>query len=100
MAKLESDALACPRGAAEPLFVEIHRPFETLEFREPYRIPGVQSFGDKWAFRRIISEPCQEAVRSSNETSLPLLGLTPINLRGEYAASVKLAEPERFELAV
>lgn len=50
MAKLESDALACPRGAAEPLFVEIHRPFETLEFRKPYRIRGVQSFGDKWAF--------------------------------------------------
>jgi hypothetical protein len=50
MAKLESDALACPRGAADPLFVEIHRPFETLEFRKPYRIRVVQSFGDKWAF--------------------------------------------------
>jgi hypothetical protein len=56
-------------------FVEIHRPFETLEFREPYRIRGVQSFGDKRAFRRIISAPCREGVRSSNEKSLPLLGL-------------------------
>jgi len=73
--ELESDALACPRGAAEPLFVEIHRPFETLEFREPYRIRRVRSFGDKWAFRRIMSAPCQEGVRSSTEKSLPLLGL-------------------------
>ena len=71
--ELESDALACPRGAVEPLFVEIHRPFETLEFREPYR--GVQSCGDKWAFRRIMSAPCREGVRSSNEKSLPLSGL-------------------------
>jgi hypothetical protein len=56
---LDSDALACPRGVAEPLFVDIHRPFETLEFREPYRIRGVQSFRDKWAFRRITCGPLQ-----------------------------------------
>jgi hypothetical protein len=56
--ELEPGALAYPRGAAEPLFLEIHRLFETLEFREPYRIRGVQSFGDKWAFRRITSAPC------------------------------------------
>ena len=49
-------------------------PFETLEFREPYRIRGVQSFGDKWAFRRIMSAPCREGVRSSNGKSLLLLG--------------------------
>jgi hypothetical protein len=35
-------------------FVEVHRPSETLDFREPYRIRGVQSFGEKRAFRRII----------------------------------------------
>jgi hypothetical protein len=45
--ELESDALACPRRAAEPHFVEIYMPFETLEFREPYRNRRVQSFGDK-----------------------------------------------------
>ena len=28
-------------------FVEVHRPFETLEFREPYRIRGVQSCGER-----------------------------------------------------
>jgi hypothetical protein len=73
--ELESNALVRPRGAAEPLFVEIHKSFETLEFREPYRICGVQSFGEKWAFRRIMSAPCRAGVRSSNEKSLPLLGL-------------------------
>ena len=73
--ELELNALACPRGAAESLFVKIHRPFKTLEFREPYRIRGVQSFGDKWVFRRIMSAPCREGVRISNEKSLPLLGL-------------------------
>src|SRR6202521_6079755 len=29
----------------------------------------------KWAFRRIMSALCREGVRSSNEKSLPLLGL-------------------------
>jgi hypothetical protein len=46
-----------------------------FEFREPYRIRRVQSFGDKWAFRRIMSAPCRLEVRSSNEKSLLLLGL-------------------------
>jgi hypothetical protein len=52
MADWKSDALACPKRAAEPVSVELHNPFEMLEFREPYRICGVQSFGDKWADRR------------------------------------------------
>jgi hypothetical protein len=56
-------------------FVEIHRPFETLDFREPYRIRGVQSFGEKRAFRRIISRLCRSRVQSSAEGSLLLLGL-------------------------
>jgi len=72
--ELDSDALACPRGVAEPPF-EIHKAFETLEFPEPYRICGVQRFGEKWAFRRIMGAPCRVGVRSSNEKSLPLLGL-------------------------
>jgi hypothetical protein len=80
---LDSDALACPRGVAELIFVEVHRPFETLEFRAPYRIRGVQSFGDKWAFRRITSAPCREGVRSSNEKSVPLLGLIALQTRPE-----------------
>ena len=72
---LESDALACLRGAAEHLFVKIHKSLGTLLFREPYRMCGVQSFGEKWVFRRIMSAPCREEIRSANEKSLPLLGL-------------------------
>ena len=44
--ELNSDSLARPSEAAEPLLVGHRKPFETLEFREPYRIRGVQSFGD------------------------------------------------------
>jgi hypothetical protein len=66
-----------------PFFVEVHRPFETLEFRAPYRIRGVQSFGDKWAFRTITSAPCREGVPSSNEKSVPLLGLIAAQTRAE-----------------
>jgi hypothetical protein len=40
------DALACPRGFAELHFIGIHKQLETLEFREPYRIRGVQSSGE------------------------------------------------------
>jgi hypothetical protein len=47
MANSKSDALACLRGAAEPHFVRIHKPLETFEFREPYRIRRVQNFGEK-----------------------------------------------------
>src|SRR5882672_7361311 len=64
-------------------FVEVHRPFETLEFRAPYRIRGVLSFGDKWAFRRITSAPCREGVLNSNEKSVPLLGLIAAQTRAE-----------------
>jgi hypothetical protein len=35
MANWKSDALACLRGAAQPFFVEIRKPFGTFEFREP-----------------------------------------------------------------
>jgi hypothetical protein len=64
-------------------FVEVHRPFETLEFRAPYRTRGVQSFGDKWAFRRITNAPCREGVLSSNEKSVTLLGLIAAQTRAE-----------------
>jgi hypothetical protein len=50
-------------------------PSKILEFREPYRICGVQSFGEKWAFRRKMSRLCRLEVRSSNQKSLLLLGL-------------------------
>jgi hypothetical protein len=70
-----SDAIACPREATEPVFVELHKSLETSEFREPYRIGGVQSFGEKRVFRRIISRLCRSGVRSSNEKSPLLLGL-------------------------
>ena len=43
-------------------------------FREPYRIGEVQSFGEKRAFRRIISRLHRSGVQSSNEKSLLLLG--------------------------
>jgi hypothetical protein len=42
----KADALACPRGFAEPGFIRILKLLETLEFREPYRIRGVQSSGE------------------------------------------------------
>jgi hypothetical protein len=44
---LESDALAYLRGAAEHLFVKIHKSLGTQLFREPYRMCGDQSFGEK-----------------------------------------------------
>jgi hypothetical protein len=46
MANSKPDALACPRGFAEPHFIGIHKHLETLEFREPYRIRGVQRSGE------------------------------------------------------
>jgi hypothetical protein len=71
----KSDAVACPRGVEEPHFTTIHKPLETFEFREPYRIRRVQSSGDKWAIRRRMSRLCRFEVRSSNEKSLLPLGL-------------------------
>ena len=49
MAVSKSDALACPTGVAEPLFITTHKRLETLEFREPYRTPRVQRSGEKRA---------------------------------------------------
>jgi hypothetical protein len=46
MAISKADALARPRGFAEHHFMRIHKPLETFEFREPYRIGGVQSSGE------------------------------------------------------
>ncbi len=48
---------------------------KTFEFREPYRIFGVQSSGEKWAIRRIMRRLCRSGVRSSDEKSLLLEGL-------------------------
>jgi hypothetical protein len=75
MANWKSDALACSRGAAEPVSVEIHKSFEALKFRKPYRICGVQRFGEKWAFWRIMNRLCRLGVPSAHEKSLLLLGL-------------------------
>ena len=69
------DFLPCPRRTAELLLVKIHRPFETLEFRGPYWMRGVQSFGDKWALWRITSAPCPEGVRSSDAKIAAPVGL-------------------------
>jgi hypothetical protein len=43
-----------------------------------------------------MGAPCGKGVRSSNEKSLPLLGLITHNSRGEYAASAKVAEGEEL----
>jgi hypothetical protein len=43
-----------------------------------------------------MSASCREGVQSSNEKPLPLLGLIATNSRGEYAASVKVAEGEEL----
>jgi hypothetical protein len=55
MTNWKSDARACPREAAEPVSIGIHKSLEILEYREPYRICGVQSFGEKWASWRKMS---------------------------------------------
>ena len=63
----KSVAVACSRGVPKPLFVEFHKLLETFEFREPYRIFRVQSFGEEWAIRRKMSRLCRLGVRSPNE---------------------------------
>jgi hypothetical protein len=73
--EFELDTLACPREAAEPLSAEVHKLLQTFEFREPYRMDKLQSFGEKWAFRRTIGWLCLSGGWSSNEKSLLLLGL-------------------------
>jgi hypothetical protein len=93
-------ALACPSEAAEPLSAEVLKQLQTFEFREPYRMDGVQSFGEKQEFRRTIARLCRSGVRSSNEKSLLLRAYLPTSSPGEYAASCRLAEREGFELAV
>jgi hypothetical protein len=85
MANWKSDALACPRGAAEVVFVEKHKSFGTFEFREPYRIRRVQSSGEKWGIRRKMSRLCRLEVRSSNAKSLLLLALIANKFAAENA---------------
>ena len=63
-------------GVPKPLFVEFHKLLETFEFREPYQIFRVQSFGEEWAIRRKMSRLCRLGVRSPAEKSVLLLGLT------------------------
>jgi hypothetical protein len=75
MAYSKSDAVACPRGTAQPHFTTIHKPLEPFEFREPYQIRRVQSSGDNWAIRRRMSRLCRFVVRIPNEKSLLPIGL-------------------------
>ena len=75
MTNSKLDALTCPREVAEPLSAEVRKQLKTFKFREPYRIDRVQSFGEKRAFRRMLSRLCRSRARSSNEKSLLLLGL-------------------------
>ena len=76
----KADALACPRGFAEPHFIGIVKPLETREFREPYRIRAVQSSGENCAIRRRMGGLCRLIVRNSNQKSRPILGLVANNL--------------------
>lgn len=71
MANSKLDADAFPRGAN----LNSLTLFETFQFREPYRIGRIQSFGDKWAIRRRMSRLWRLEVRSSNKKSLLLLRL-------------------------
>lgn len=73
--ELEIGALAYPRGDAQPRSTEVHKYLETFEFRDLYRMDGVQSFGEKRDVRRIIGRLCRSAVRSSDDKSPLLLGL-------------------------
>jgi len=56
----------------------------------------VQSFGEKWGFRRISSRPSRSAVRSSDEKLLLLQGLIAATSRGAAATPVNLAERMGF----
>src|SRR5882724_7488058 len=42
----ESGCSCLPERICRTPFIRIHKPLETLEFREPYRIRGVQSSGE------------------------------------------------------
>jgi hypothetical protein len=75
MASWKSDALACPSEVAEPLSAEVNKWLQPFEFRETYRMDGVQSFGEKRAFRRTMGPALPIGRQSSNEKSLLLLGL-------------------------
>jgi len=67
--------LAHPREAIETLSIDSHKVLETFEFREPYGSSGVQRFGEKRAFRRIISRLCRSRLRRTTKKSLQILGL-------------------------
>jgi hypothetical protein len=45
---------------------EVRKWLQTLESRGPYRIDGVQSFGEKQAFRRKISQLCRSGIQGSS----------------------------------
>jgi hypothetical protein len=96
MTNSKSDAVACPRGAAEPHFTTIYKPLETFEFREPYRIRRVQSSGDKWAIRRRMSRLCrfESGVQLCNRCCH--WAEWPTSSGREYTASAKLAEGEEL----
>ncbi len=61
---------------------------------------GVQSFGEKRAFRRTIGQLCRSGVRSSNEKSLLLLGLFAGEFTRRIRSLSKLAERVGFEPTV
>jgi hypothetical protein len=50
----ESGCSCLPERIYRTPFIRIHKPLETLEFREPYRIHGVQRSGENRAIRRRI----------------------------------------------
>jgi hypothetical protein len=55
-------------------FIRIHKPLETLEFREPYRIHGVERSGENRAIRRRMGGLCSLEVRNPNQKSQLILG--------------------------
>ena len=57
---------------------------------------GVQSFGEKRAFRRTIGRLSRPGVRTSNEKPLLLLGLIAREFTGEHTALGNLAEGEEL----
>ena len=74
MAIWKSDALGYSRAARKLYLVRTHKHLETLEFREPYRIRGVQSSGDNWAIRRRMVGLYRLEIRNSNRKSPLILG--------------------------
>jgi len=61
---------------------------------------GVQRFGEKRAFQRIVGRSCRSAVQSSNRKSLRILDLIAKEIARRKRCVADLAERKGFELRI